>query len=181
MDSVCHVAEHAGCHCLLPDRRSVQASVAAGHPGRIALRLIKMPAIDVSFFGPLARIATSVDARVRNGVLLLGLNVEDEGNSIVGDASALVDFARSNDVAGVVNAAAAVLMLDDLHTRMVTAIEDDGATLDRFSVVAAAGYFQVSGAARKSSGTVNFSFRVVPACSTPGRGRISDICPKPDG
>jgi hypothetical protein len=131
--------------------------------GAIALRLVRLPAIDVSFFGPLARMATSVDARVRSGVLLLGLNVDDESNSIVGDASALVDFARSNDVAGVVNSAAAVLMLDDLHTQMLTAIEDGGATLDRFSVATAGGYFQVSGAARNSSGTVNFSFRVVPS------------------
>jgi hypothetical protein len=145
----------------------------------IAFRLVKLPSIDVSFLGPLARLATSVDARVRNGVLLLGLNVENDSDSIVGDAGALVDFARSNDVAGVVNAAAAALMLDDVHTRLVTAIEGDGATLDRFSVSPAAGYFQVSGAASKSSGTVNFSFRVVPSMFHTRPGRIFRYLPKP--
>lgn len=130
--------------------------------GAIAFRLIKLPAIDVSFFGPLARMATSVQARVRNGALLVGLNVDNDDTSIVGNPGALIDFARSNDVAGAVNPAASLLLLDDLHTRMVKAIEDDGATLDRFSVTPAAGYFQVSGAASKSSGTVNFWFRVVP-------------------
>jgi hypothetical protein len=138
----------------------------------IAFRLVKLPAIDVSFFGPLARMATSVDARVRNGVLLLGLNVDKDTHSIVGNAVALQDFARSNDVAGIVNAAATVLLLDDLHNRMLTAVEDDGANLDRFSVAPTAGYFRVSGAASKSSGTVNFTFQVVPRMfhTRPGAG-----------
>jgi hypothetical protein len=142
--------------------------------------LIKFPSIDVSFFGPLARLATSVDARVRNGVLLLGLNVEDDSGSIVGDAGALVDFARSNDVAGVVNAdpGAMALMLDNLHTQMLTAIEDAGATLDRFSVSPAAGYFKVRGAASKSSGTVNFSFRVVPSMFHSRPGTVFHYLPK---
>ena len=68
--------------------------------GAIAFRLIKLPAIDVSFFGPLARMATSVQARVRNGALLVGLNVDNDDTSIVGNPGALIDFARSNDVAG---------------------------------------------------------------------------------
>ncbi len=76
-------------------------------------------------------------------MLLLGLNVENESESIVGNVDALVDFARSNDVAGVVNAAATALLLDDLHTRIVTSVENAGASLDRFSVTPAAGHFQV--------------------------------------
>jgi hypothetical protein len=145
----------------------------------IAFRLVKLPSIDVSFLGPLARMATSVDARVRNGVLLLGLNVEGESGSFVGNAGALVDFARSNDVAGVVNASVTALMLDDLHTRMVTAIEDNDATLDWLSVTPVAGYFQVSGAASKSSGTVNFSFRVVPTIFHTRPGTVFRYLQKP--
>jgi hypothetical protein len=144
----------------------------------VALRQITFPSIDVSFFGPLAGMATSVGARVRNGVLLLGLNVEDDDVSIVGDAGALVDFARSNDVAGVVNAAATELLLDEVHTRMVTDVEDEGAELDRFSVDPAAGYFQVSGAASKSSGTVNFSFQVVPSMFHTRPGALFPHYPK---
>lgn len=144
----------------------------------IAFRLVKLPAIDASFFGPLARLSTSVGARVRDGVLLLGLNVENESDSIVGNVDELVDFARSNDVAGVVNAAATALLLDDLHTRIVTAIEDEGASLDRFSVSPVAGYFQVSGAASKSSGTVNFSFLVVPSMFHTRPGTVFRYLPK---
>ena len=130
----------------------------------IALRLVTLPSIDVSFFGPLAGMATTVAAKVRNGSLLLGLNIEGDADpQFVGDPEALFDFARSNDLAGVVNAAATDLLLEELHTRMVTDIENEGATLDRFSVTPEAGYFQVSGAASKSSGTVNFSFQVVPS------------------
>jgi hypothetical protein len=74
-------------------------------------------------------------------------------------------------------------MLDDLHTRMVTAIEDDGATLDRFPVVATAGYFQVSGAVSKSSGTVNFhrslpEARAFPRCRE-GPGASQSRSPVP--
>jgi hypothetical protein len=144
----------------------------------IAFRLIKLPSIDVSFFGPLARLSTSVDARVRDGVLLLGLNVENESESIVGNVDVLVDFARSNDVAGVVNAAATALLLNDLHTRIVTSVENAGASLDRFSVTPAAGHFQVSGAARKSSGTVNFSFLVVPSMFHTRPGKFFTFLPK---
>ena len=65
-------------------------------------RLIKLPAIDAKLLGPLARLSTSVAARVRDGVLLLGLNVENESESIVGNVDATrSNFARSNDVAGV--------------------------------------------------------------------------------
>lgn len=124
---------------------------------------ITLPSIDASFLGPLAHKATSVAARVRNGVLLLGLNYTDASHDLVGDAEALQDFARSNDVAGVVNAGAVDVLLDELHTRLVDGVDDEGATLDRFSVQARNGYFYVSGAVSKSEGTVNFSFRVVPS------------------
>lgn len=145
----------------------------------IAFGLVPLPAIDVGFFGPLARLATSVAARVRNGVLLLGLNHVGDTESITGDAAALADFARANDVAGVVNDAAVHLMLDDLHTRMVGSIEAAGATLDRFSVRPAAGHFQVSGAASQSSGTVNFSFRVVASMFHTRPGATFSYLPKP--
>lgn len=124
---------------------------------------ITLPSIDASFLGPLAPKSTSVAARVRNGVLLLGLNYVDSSHDLVGDPEALQDFARSNDVAGVVHADAVDVLLDQLHTRLVDGVEDEGATLDRFSVRARNGHFYVSGAVSKSEGTVNFSFRVVPS------------------
>jgi len=91
-----------------------------------------------------------------------GLNVENDDDTIVGNVDALHDFARSHDVAGVVNAVATHLLLDDVHARLISGIEDDGASLDDFHVAPAAGWFQVSGTASKSSGAVHFSFQVVP-------------------
>ena len=128
----------------------------------VAFRQISLPSIDVSFFGPLARLATSIGARVRNGALLLGLNVDNDEVTIVGDPTTLADFARGNDVAGVVNPLAVGLMLAEVHDKLQAGIEDEGAHLTGFAVSPANGYFQVSGAASKSSGTVNFTFRVVP-------------------
>jgi len=124
---------------------------------------ITLPSIDASFLGPVARKATSVLARVRNGALLLGLNYTDATHSLTGDPETLQDFAGSNDVAGRVHADAVDVMLDELHTRLVEGVEDEGATLDSFSVKARNGFFHVSGAVSKSSGTVKFSFRVVPS------------------
>jgi hypothetical protein len=126
---------------------------------------IKLPSIDASFLGPLATKATSVMARVRNGALLLGLNYVDAGHSLTGDPETLQDFAGSNDVAGTVQAGAVDVMLDELHTRLVEGVDDEGASLDSFSVKSRNGHFYVSGAVSKSSGTVNFSFRVVPSMS----------------
>ena len=122
---------------------------------------ITLPSIDASFLGPLARMATTVDARIRNGVLLIGLNYTDATHALTGNAENLQDFAGSNDVAGVVHPDAVDVMLDDLHTRLVDGVADEGATLKNFSVRPRNGYFYVSGAVTKSEGTVNFSFRVV--------------------
>jgi hypothetical protein len=124
---------------------------------------ITLPSIDASFFGPLAKKVTSVGARVRNGVLLLGLNYVDTTHSLIGDAEGLQDFAGSHDVAGVVHPDAVDVLLADLHERLVDGVKDEGATLDSFSVRPRNGYFFVSGAVSKSEGTVNFSFRVVPS------------------
>lgn len=144
----------------------------------VAFKVLKLPSVDVSFLGPLGRIATKVEARVRSGALLLGLNVANETDTIVGEVAALADFARTNDVAGVVNAAATKLLLDDLHTRLLTAVQGQGASLSRFSVRPAAGHFQVSGAASKSGATVNFSFRVVPGMFHTRPGKVFNYLPK---
>lgn len=122
---------------------------------------VPLPSIDASFLGPLARTATSVSARVRSGALLIGLNHVDATHDLVGSADDLEDFARGNDVAGVVHPGAMDIMLDDLYQQVVDGVEDAGATLDRFTVRARDGHFHVAGAASKTGATVNFSFRVL--------------------
>jgi len=129
----------------------------------VAFGQVTLPSIDASFLGPVASKANSVLARVRSGALLLGLNYVDATHSLTGDPETLQDFAGSNDVAGTVHAGAVDVMLDELHTRLVEGVEDEGATLKSFNVKARNGFFYVSGAVSKSSGTVKFSFRVVPS------------------
>jgi hypothetical protein len=124
---------------------------------------IALPSIDASFLGGIVDKATEAFGRVRNGVLLIGLEYVDPDHNLVGDPDDLQDFAGSNDVAGVVDKDAADIMLDELHAKLVKGVKDEGASLDSFSVRPRDGYFYVSGAVSKSSGTVNFSFRLVPS------------------
>lgn len=128
----------------------------------VAFGQVTLPSIDASFLGSMARRASSVDARVRSGVLLIGLSYADATHNLFGDVEALQDFAGSNDVAGVVHPDAVDVLLDEVRTKLVEGVEKEGATLDSLRVRARDGHFHVSGAVSKSSGTVNFSFRVVP-------------------
>jgi hypothetical protein len=124
---------------------------------------INLPSIDASFLGAIVENAHDAFGRVRNGVLLIGLTFVDEDHNLDGDPDDLQDFAGSNDVAGVVHKDAVDIMLDELHKKLVKGVEDEDASLDSFAVRPRNGYFYVSGAVSKSSGTVNFSFRVVPS------------------
>lgn len=129
----------------------------------VALGLVTLPAIDASFLGPVVRRATAVEARVRDGVLLIGLNRVAAGDAFDGDPEQLEDFARGHDVAGVVHPDAVHLLLEQVRHELEEGVDDAGATLDDFTVGVRDGFFHVSGAVSKSTGTVNFSFRVVPS------------------
>lgn len=124
---------------------------------------ISLPSIDASFLGPIVRKASSVRARIRDGALMLGLNCSDDTHTLNGDPGLLHDFAVNHDVAGVVHPDAVDILLDHAHTSIVEGVAAEDATLDSFSVRARNGHFRISGAASKSAGTVNFSFRVVPS------------------
>lgn len=124
---------------------------------------VSLPSIDASFLGPIVRKASSVSGRIRDGALMLGLNYSDATHPLNGEPDQLHDFAVNHDVAGVIHPDAVDILLDDLHARIVEGVAAEGATLDSLSVRARNGHFRVSGAASKSTGTVNFSFRVVPS------------------
>jgi hypothetical protein len=124
---------------------------------------ISLPSIDGSFLGALVKESTEILGRVRGGVLLIGLNYTDATHHLMGNVDALQDFAGSNDVAGMVVPDAVDIMVDKLHTKLVEGVVAAGATLGGFQVRPRDGYFLVSGTASKSSGSVNFSFRLVPS------------------
>ena len=124
---------------------------------------VTLPTIDASFLGPMTKKSTSVGARVRNGVLLIGLSYVDDTHSLAGNPEGLQDFASSNDVAGVVHPDAIDIMLDDVHSQLLAGVQDAGASLDSFHVRARNGHFDVTGTVSSTGGSVNFSFQVVPS------------------
>lgn len=123
---------------------------------------IDLPTIDISFFGPLGELVTSAAARIRSGVLLLGLNVDNEDYSFIGEEADLVDFALGYDLAGVINPQASILFLKDLHDLLLKEIKKAGASLAQFSVEPLSGRFKVSGKASQTGGSLDFSFQLVP-------------------
>ena len=124
---------------------------------------VSLPSIDASFLGPIVRKASSVSARIRDGALMLGLNYSDDTHTLNGDPEQLHNFAVNHDVAGVVHPDAVDILLDELHTEIIDGVEAEDATLDNFSIRARNSHFRVSGTASKSTGSVNFSFRLVPS------------------
>ena len=124
---------------------------------------ITLPSIDASFLGAVVDKASEALGRVRNSALLIGLTYVDADHNLTGNPDDLRDFAGSYDVAGVVHKEAIDIMLAELHEKLVKGVEDEGASLDSFAVRPRDGYFYVSGEVSKSAGSVNFSFRIVPA------------------
>jgi hypothetical protein len=125
---------------------------------------IALPSIDGSFLGALVAKSASIMGRVRDNVLLIGINYADDRHSLVGDPESLQDFAGSNDVAGIVVPDAVFVMVDKVHSKLVDGVTAAGATLDdNFDVRPRNGCFRVSGTVSKSGGAVNFSFNLVPS------------------
>jgi hypothetical protein len=130
----------------------------------ISLGIVKLPAIDGSFLGDLVRFATSIDVRVRGDALLLGINAENEDQTTVlnGNIAALQDFAGTHNLAGVVHKDASKFMFDKLYVALNDGIENNDAKLEGFRMRSLAGHYQVSGAAVRPEGSIDFSFQVVP-------------------
>ena len=117
----------------------------------------------------------TVDARVKAGVLLIGLKVELPDLTIVGDPDLLFDIARGNDIAAATNAAAVPLVLADVAAKVSDAVAQNGATLiPPLLLTSEAGQFRIAAAASNSDGTAHFSSPSCRACSTPRRGQSSN-------
>lgn len=124
-----------------------------------------IPPIDLSFLEPvIAFVDPAAAARVRAGVLLVGLSAHADGLTLVGDPDLLYDFARGNDIAAATNASAVPLVLASLATMAADEVAQQGATLiPPLSLTADAGHFHVAGAVGNSDGTAHFSFDLVPS------------------
>ena len=97
---------------------------------------------------------------MRNGALLLGLDVVDADHSLLGDPENLQDFAgqrrRRRRPPN-----AADIMLSEVHEKLLEAVEDEGVSLDSFAVRPAKRSLRRQRRGEQPSGTVNFSFRLV--------------------
>ena len=145
----------------------LREQLEAGIRGAVLMGAITLPTIDVSFLGFTDHQVTSVQALVVDGALLLGLSVGDQSGvgAISGNPNALADFAGTFDVAGAVNPAAVPLLLTGVRTALVSNATGAGATLDELTAVPADGHFHLAGSISNSSGTLKFSFDVVPELS----------------
>jgi hypothetical protein len=135
--------------------------------------LIALPRVDITFLrGVLDALEQDkpVKARVRQGAVLIGLDIKSFDTtiggqrttiSLIGDIDILVDFARNNDLASVTNAQAIPLFLKDVDSRVASAVSSKGGTLEQFSILPETGRFRVRGVASSSLGSARFSFAIV--------------------
>lgn len=125
--------------------------------------LLAFPPIDLSFLGPIVQVADmETGSRVADGAILVGLDVEAADVSTSGDPDLLVDFARTNDVATLVNPDAAPVMIQAAMQQIRNAVAQQGATLERLDLSVREGAFRIGGRASDTGGSVSFSFSVLP-------------------
>ena len=149
--------------------------------GAISFRLVKLPSIDIAFLGPIVTAVNNMtaEARVMDGSLLLGLNIDSDLLTTSGDASQLHDFAKANDIAAVTSAAAVPFLAQQLRPTVSAKVSQNDATLEQFNIVAQDGRFHVTGRASNSQGTVNFSFNAIPTLFASRAGIVFQYLPKP--
>ena len=131
----------------------------------ISVGLVKLPRIDISFLGSIVTVANmTAAARVRQGAVMIGLDIETDTVTIKGDIDLLTDFARNNDIAAVTSAAAVPILMQDVEAKVRDEVAKNGATLEQWTPPTVdMGRFRFAGKISKSTGTATFSFSVVPA------------------
>jgi len=129
----------------------------------IQLGLLPLPPIDVSYLGTILQSANmDTGSRVTDGSVIVGLNVATSDISTSGDADLLVDFARNNDIATLINPVAVPATVQGTIQQVRDAVAQQGATLESLTLVAEEGQFRVDGRASDTGGSVSFSFQVIP-------------------
>jgi hypothetical protein len=125
--------------------------------------VVSLPKIDISFLGSgLTAVAMTAVSRARQGVVLIGFNIESEDVTLVGNVEDLSDFADSNDLAAVTNADAVEILLQKVVQETREKVSEQGATLEDLNIKAGDGRFLIWGKASKTSGSTGFSFALIP-------------------
>jgi hypothetical protein len=151
--------------------------------GAIALGIITLPKIDISFLGSLVAVVNMTAAsRARQGAVLIGLNIQWPGLELIGNVDLLADFAGTNDLAAFINAQAIPLLFQGLQNEIIKAVADNGATLQGdLSIGCGTGKFLISGRASRTGGSANFSFSAVPTLFAAKPGANFQYLKKPFG
>lgn len=149
----------------------------------IAIGIITLPKIDISFLGSLVTAVNMTAAsRARQGAVLIGLNIQSPDLTLIGVVDQLADFAGSNDLAAFINAQAIPLLLQDVQNEIITQVAKNGATLQgKVSIGSGAGKFLIAGKASRTGGSANFSFSAVPMLFAYEPGAYFQYLKKPFG
>ncbi|MFZ1164420.1 hypothetical protein [Mycobacterium sp.] len=145
-------------------RMRLQTAIAKA----VQLGAISLPQIPVQFLNGIPTFVSEngIESVAVDGALLLGFNVGSDSPTgpLVGDVTALVDFAGSFDLAAFVNPLGAPLFFDDVRDQLATAASDQGVTLDAgaLNITLADQHAHVTGNFDATGGTMNFSFDLVP-------------------
>jgi hypothetical protein len=157
-------------------RNRLQTAIRAA----IAFGVVSLPRIDISFLGPVvSAVEMTAASRVRQGAVMIGLNIQSDELTLVGNAEGLSDFANNNDLAAVTHAAAVPKLLQEVRTQVSQKVSENGAALERLTIAPGAGRFLVSGKASKTIGSATFSFALVPTHYATRPGKTFQYLPKP--
>jgi hypothetical protein len=127
------------------------------------------PPLNVSFLGDVANSSnTTLTARVLDGALAIGLDVDAEGIKTTGNPQLLSDVTAGNDLGMWQNPVALPVFMKRIYTQVTAAVQGQGATLDDFSVTLEEGHYHLAGAASNAEGSVSFSMNAVPHLVRPG-------------
>ena len=130
--------------------------------------VVKLPPIDISFFGDLpAAVEHDAQSRVEPGALLVGLNLSQDDVSqdhvvLTGDINQMQDFTGDHDIVAITNPDALTFSQPSVLAEIQKHVDAAGAKLTGFTVTAETGQLRFRAQAQESGVTLSMSFAVVP-------------------
>ena len=130
--------------------------------------------LNLSFLGGLNRADQAATVRVRDGVLLIGIDVTWPPFVVYpvapvtshGDPEALTDVRRGGDVALFVPGDQVPMVFGDVAAKIRNLVAERNADIDELDLTPAAGALHVHAAAHDADGSTDFSFDVAPVLTT---------------
>src|SRR3954447_841224 len=130
--------------------------------------------LNLSFLAGLNRAVQSATVRVRDGVLLIGIDVAWPALVVYpvtpvtshGDADALADVRRGGDVALFVAGEQVPMVFGEVAAKIRNLVAEKNATLDRLDLTPRPGALHVHAQAHDGDGSTEFSFDVTPILTT---------------